>query len=135
MRFVILLFLVASFCLNAQSDRGHFIGINFSPAITYMSNVNPILGPPALFHSNPYFGGSAGVSTLWDIHPRLKLQTDILYSVYSETQSRIVTNQKLSFPEGTEIAYLKIEYHSLSIPVLLNYYFYKGRWSGLFNPA
>ncbi|MCH8545793.1 MAG: hypothetical protein LAT54_03600, partial [Cryomorphaceae bacterium] len=84
----IILFCLIGLSLAAQSPK-HFLGFTISPAATdVIHKTFDEHFPASLYEGTFFIGGSVGASMLWQLHPRIRLQTDLVYSVYSERQKR-----------------------------------------------
>jgi hypothetical protein len=135
MRLATLLLVIGlSLNLHGQYRKDHHIGVSLSPAVTGISITSESF--PNIIDWENFIGGSIGLSALWNISPRLTLQTDLIYSLYTEI-NKFETNfgnidPTLGFilpSDNPHTITLINEYHKVSVPFLLNYYFNDSKWS------
>jgi hypothetical protein len=106
----------------------HRVGLNLAPALTKQYNPDLAASSPFYVERAMFVGGSIGFSVLHDIGSRLQLQTDLLFSIYTDRatrESNLVTHHpELGFILGGDPQTLVLinEYQTLSLPILVNYY-------------
>jgi len=120
-------FFILSLSLFAQRS-GNYVGVTVSPAVTKFVHQTGVPGLSEFYSEyNPFIGGSIGFSGLLKINNRFVLQSELLYSIYSERNKREVSfiDPDLGFvlnPESDGYIVIIDEYQCFSLPLLVNMY-------------
>lgn len=131
-----IVFFLLSLSIFAQKS-GNYLGVSISPSVTKFVNQSDLNGLSEFYSEyTPFIGGSVGFSGLLKINNRFVLQSELLYSIYSERNKREVTfiDPDLGFvllPESGGYIVFIDEYQCFSLPLLVNMYLNNqtNRWS------